>query len=399
MATITINPQFDILDQLLEKDYIGVNEDFTPFDDHNLFFYQLQQIEDRNIIETLPVMETVCGFNVIKSFTKFCIEIPKITYTYDNGTIVKTIETIDTITGNTWINEIKEVLDFETIRTKLTELRSISDVFYQKIKKSGMDYTAKADMSNTYVCNSLALMRGVGNLFLTLHNQAFIYPTYTEAYAGYDTDGNYTGIPNSLIFKGLAQQNPGLPQEDGLLSNYTNMLDNFLDRLSSFTAIATELDKITFLTTLAPLPNSIDYNQPPLTLADLKASCQHHVSNILDNIETKILLVQDCLSVVDYFDKILKIISTVAIVYNTSNEANALQQVLLKGSDDNTLETKIAYDNAFDTKWSYSQAEMAIGIMVATRKTLNYFNYHNIFETILDKVFEQGIKQYDKITT
>ena len=79
-------------------------------------------------------METDCGFNVIKSFTKFCIEIPKITYTYDNGTIVKTIETIETITGNTWINEIKEVLDFETIRTKLTELRSISDVFYQKIK-------------------------------------------------------------------------------------------------------------------------------------------------------------------------------------------------------------------------------------------------------------------------
>lgn len=395
---VTIDPQFNLINSFLDQDYISVDEDFLPIDESK-FFNQFQLIEDRNIVETIPVMEKFCGYNLIKTRQQFCIDIPKVTYTYDNGMIVKTIETIEIITGNSWIDEIKSFLGFEELKEKVEELKSVTNTFFTKIQKNGLDYTAKSDMTNTYVCNSLALMRGVGNLFLTIYNQAFFYPTYTEATTGYNIDGLYDGIPQQLIYPGLIQLIPNLPKEDCFITNYFFMLDNFLNQLVQFNSVATELDKVTFLTAYVTPPNLIDYNNPNITLSDLKAACLHHRTKIIELIDDKINLLNDCLSALETFDTILKLISTIAIVYNTSSEANNLQKVLLKGASENMPETQKAYDFAIDTKWAYSQAETAIGVMVATRKTLNFFNYHNSFEMVLDKIFEQGIKQYDKITT
>ena len=88
---------------------------------------------------------------------------------------------------------------------------------------------------------------------------------------------------------------------------------------------------------------------------------------------------------------------------NVSPKANNLQSHLIKGYavEDNKYyqEIFVATTIANDYKNSYPVQKMGEAITLATRKALNTFGYFNEFEKLLDTIFEQGIPQYDKITT
>ncbi len=412
MANINIKTQFDLVSAILETDYVGVNEAFI--DTNHNFFYQLQKIENRNVVEDLPVMDTICGYNF--SNLKFnnlyknnCIDVPKIEYTYTNGHVVATPVTVSTITGNGWVSIITDFLKFSDIRLKMDELYSVTDIFYGKVQKNGIDYITRADMAKHYVCNSLTLMRSVGNLFLHIIKEQFMFPTITPSYVARNDLGVDTFIPEEIIFKGIIKNaNGSLIEHDGTLTDYINFLNNFIIQLNNFNIENETLDAgdinsqnqaISNRTAFLLSPAYAFDNTPNFCLNYLTSKSTDYVTEVISIIQAKIDLIKECTQALDYFDKILKIISAVAIVYNTSTEANQLQMALLQGSDDSSIETRIATQFAMESKWSYSQAEISKGIMIATKKTINYFNYNNIFEDIIDKVFEQGIPQYDQITT
>jgi hypothetical protein len=237
----------------------------------------------------------------------------------------------------------------------------------------------------------------------------FMQPTITESYVAKNDLGETTFIQEELIFNGILQNQSGvvLPHA-GALDDFTTFLDNFIIQLNTFNLENISLEsgtqseineadtrKIQFLTDPA-----YDYNNEPNFginyLIQASADFRTEIDRVIN---AKIDLVTKSNAALDYFEKILKIIATVAIVYNTSTEANQLQKALLNENDDNSIETQIAVRNALESKWNYSQAEISKGIMIATKKSINYFNYQGVFETIIDGVFEQGIPQYDKITT
>lgn len=410
-----IKLQFDLVRTKLETDYIGMDDTFHETN-HN-FFYQLQLIEDRNIKELLPVMETICGYNFSNNkYKNNCIDVPKIEYSIVNGQIVATPVVVETITGNDWVPIIKDVLQFEHISSKLDELYNITDIFYNKLGKYGMDYIARSDMAKNYVCNSLQMMRAVGNLYIHIQRGLFMQPTITESYIARNDSGDTAFIPAELIFSGIIANQSGmvLPHA-GVLDDFITFLDDFIVQLNTFNIEnqaleagtsdeinEAEIRKSSFLT--SPAFDSRDSDGVGIEPANFCIAALIEKANLfraeIDRIiNAKIDLVTKSNSALEYFEKILKIISSVAIVYNTSTEANQLQKALLKESDDNSIETRIATQNAMETKWSYSQAEISKGIMIATKKSINYFNYQEVFETIIDGVFEQGIPQYDQITT
>lgn len=403
-----IKLQFDSVRTILETDFIGVDDTYHETN-HN-FFYQLQLIEDRNIKEMLPVMETICGYNFLNvKFKELCVDVPKIEYSIVNGQVVSTQVVAETITGNSWIQIIKDLLKFDQINTNIDTLYNITDIFYNKVNKYGMDYIARADMSKNYVCNSLQMMRAVGNLFLHIQKGLFMYPTITESYVAHNDLGVNTFIQEELIFSGIVKNPSGvsLPHA-GVVNDFISFLTTFITELNTFNLENINLEagtpaevneasqrKLQFLTDPA-----YDYNDlPNFSLNYLITTSNDFHIKINNVIQAKIDLITKSTAALDYFEKILKIIATVAIVYNTSTEANQLQKALLKESDDSSIETQVAVSNALESKWTYSQAEISKGIMIATKKSVNYFNYQGVFETIIDGVFEQGIPQYDQITT
>jgi hypothetical protein len=399
MATdYDINNQFNEAKAFLGFDFIGADSNFLSVTDSsgqpdpNHFLYQLQLIKDRQVVESLPVMEQVCGFNWLHKLPT-CIEVPKIDYTLENGTIVKTVEMQDVVTGNNWIPEMTSILNIGPILDNFNTLVTKAMAFQNKILKFGLDYTAKTNLINTYICNANNMMVSVGNLYLTINDGTFLKPRFTQGYMGTDIDGNSTFIEPIIIFTGLKDSTSLFTDPNGLFEDYNNYLKNFITELGIFNASATAEDKDNFLINPA---NVFSYES-------LKAGCATFNTLIQDNIMSRIELIDACASAVDNFDKIIKIISTVAIVYNSSTETNALQRTLLAGNalvaGADTELVQLAYNNAIDTKKLYPASQAGTGLMIATKKSLNHFDYYNTFENIIDLVFEQGIPQYDKITT
>lgn len=393
-----INNQFNEAKAFLSFDFIGADSNFLSVTDSNgqpdpnHLLYQLQQIKDRQVVESLPVMEQVCGFNWLHK-APTCIEVPKIDYSFVNGTIVKTVEMQDVVTGNNWIPEITSILNIGPILDDFNTLVTKAIAFQDKILKFGMDYTAKTNLINTYICNANNMMVSVGNLYLAINDGTFLNPRFTQGYMGADKDGNNAFIEPVIIFAGLKNSTSLFTEPNGLFEDYSNYLKNFITELGIFNTSATTEDKDNFLIN----PDSV------FSYESLKSGCATFNTMIHDNIMARIALIDACFSAVDNFDKIIKIISTVAIVYNSSNETNALQRTLLAGNalvaSTDTEMIQLAYNNAIDTKKMYPANQAGTGLMVATKKSLNHFDYYNTFENIIDLVFEQGIPQYDKITT
>lgn len=396
MAIYDINTQFNKVLELLNTDFIGV--DNTLNSTSNKFFKYLNMIENRNIISTRPVLHKVCyGYYSDYWYDDgdYCTMEQVIDYVMENGDYVAKPRTETYISSNTWVNEITSFLKFDQIITKVNELKNITLTFSEKMEKSGMDYITQADMANSFVCNSIASMRGISNTFLTTIDNLLLCPTYTEEYYKLDENNYNHYYPADLIMIGLIGNGGVLNKPDNnLLELYISFLNNFIIKLATFLASASDDDKLFFL-----VGDEKDYTGKELfTLNYLKNNCTKFTNDIINFLNQRIELINGCLNIMTDYSTILKIVSTISIYYNTSAEANNIQRVLAQASYDNYAEVQIATNYAADSKYAYSQKDMAKGITLAIRKAVNHFNYYNKFETFLDLVFKQGIKQYDKIT-
>jgi hypothetical protein len=393
MAKYNIHTQFDKTIEFIKASNLIAPNTFEDLSE-NKIFTQLQLIEDRNILAVRPIYKEVCGWSY--SLRKLmCSQIPVMEYTLVDGQIQSKQKEEEVIVGNGWFPVFEQYFIGNQLETKIEKLRSQTSILVDKMEKSGTDYIAQADMIKLYVCNSLGLMRGIGNFFLHIIKGRLFFATYTGLY---DTSVGDEFVTRLLIQKGLLSDtdfDTTNSNHDSFLSDLHNDMDIFLTQLQQFATSATNEEKESFI-----LQSAYDsFGNPIFSLAYLIDMMQNKNVAIEEWLDYKIELVNRSIESLDKFMIILKIISTIAIVFNSSGEATELLKVLAKEAPDNYAEKAIAISFAIEEKWKYSQAELGKAMALAIRKTVNHFNYFNDFEEALDLIFEQGIPQYDKVTT
>jgi len=392
MAKYNINLQFDKAINAIESANLSSPPTFEDLNDNEIF-KQLQLIEDRNIYGIRPIYQEVCGWSY--SLRKLiCSDVPVMEYTIVNNQIQATPKEEEVVIGNSWFPIFEQNFAGNNLKAKIEKLRERTLIFVEKIEKSGVDYVAQSDMIKLYVCNSLSLMRGIGNLFLHIINGRLFFATYTGMY---DTSEGDSFVPRILIQKGLLANTDfdiTNSNQDSFLSDLQADMETFLLQLTQFAINGTQAEKESFL-----LLDAYDnFGEPIFSLAYLIEMMQNKNASIEEWLDNKIVLIDRSIEALDKFMIILKIVSTVAVVFNSSGEATELLKVLAKEIPDNYAEKAIAINFAIEEKWKYSQAEIGKAMMLAIRKTVNHFNYYNTFEEILDLIYEQGIPQYDKVT-
>lgn len=384
------NQQFTNIKSYINKDFLGVDETtFIAKQDVEFGLFKLfNTVQNRYVILERPVMHQVCYNNEDNWWQEsMCFMAPKIISTMVDGELVNSIEMESYISNNEWVPELKSILKFDTILSKLLLLESKATILNEKIYKSGNDYIARADMIDKHLCNCLDTMNAIGNVYLHSAKGLLFEPAYTTT--------------NVLIHIGLVSTG-----ELGLLSSYTNYLENFYYQLNSFinTTLATSTPEMKNMLTIEFLTyDALQYNNTPkFSKYEFESKCSKFVQDINKWITDKISLIDKCLDTLESFDNILKIVSTVAIAINVSKKANNLQANIQQAFDQDTItydrEITIATNYAMDYKSEYPPQQIGEAITLAIRKSLNAFGYFNKFESLLDLVYE-GIPQYDKINS
>jgi hypothetical protein len=402
-----ISSQFTFAKQNISSDYLSVNkETFLPIE--NKLFYLFNELDNRNIISERPVMVQVC-YNGEDSwyYNNTCFMAPKVRQVTDNeGNIIgNEIEMESYISNNTWINELENIIAKDEIIEKLNTLESISKNLFEKIYKFGNDYIARADIIDKYTCNCINTMNAIGNIYLHLGYDKFLEPTYTKSYTIYQDDGSSNIVSETLLKNGLILRSTPFIFEHGLLymydlyiTNFTNLLYQYINDIKNN---YNEEDRQQFYDNFL-IYNDIQYeNDPKFSYIEFKLKCQKFKNDILTWLDERINLIQNGLDIIDNFDNILKIISTVAITINVSKKANNLQQNISKGYDSEAViyneEIYIAQTVAMDYKFYYPQQQLGEAMQLAIKKAINYFGYYNKFEDFITNTYLQGIPQYDKI--
>lgn len=367
-------------------DIIGNKIDFNfP---ENTILYFLNKIEDRNIFSTRPIFEEVCYGWISFLNNSHCV-------------LVDTGETEEYISNNNWQKEILDTFKLDKIESSFNTLEKEIINFYNKMNNFGNDYIIRADMAKKYVCNSMDVMRSIGNTYLHICYNRFFEPQEVNYYkktpniiedntywiqqveSFWINDLNTTEIENEQ------------KKNHSMLLKYNDFIKLCKIKIQNVFASGDPYQFNIFINGVDDLKD--EYNNPIFTLNYIKKESDLYYNEIINIIDRKINLLKNCSNALEYFEKILKVISSVSIVFNVSKEANLLQAKLKDTYDDYSMEAQIATDMALNEKQTMKNIEIGKAIQNAIRKALNFFDFYNKFEKIITDILLEGVPQYDKI--